>query len=251
MWQQQSETWGLPVHHSRCLVFTTKCHLCIPVFVNKTVCVCVHVLPYITRLRDPETDQCPAERGDGAKRDPDVRFQIGVRRWKSRAAIAKPEPLRPLWVGSVPGSLVLSFCWGRTIMVIMMNRAIWMPPSSCVICELCASHRLMSSQNEPARTQLRPWSSSGALPHSHVAVSKVHGEVCLTECAGLWLAPCFFFTCYCEGGLRFNLFFFQCAFSCLFISGFFFFAKHHYTVHYFRSGAGFVESLDSLESADF
>lgn len=55
-------------------------------------CVFVHVLfPVISRLRDPETDRCPAEGGHRAKWDPGVWFQIRVRGWNSRATMPKPQ----------------------------------------------------------------------------------------------------------------------------------------------------------------
>lgn len=46
MWQQ-SETWGLPVHSSRCLGFTAKLYLCVLVLLNK-LCVFVHMLSLIS-----------------------------------------------------------------------------------------------------------------------------------------------------------------------------------------------------------
>ena len=86
-------------------------------------------------------------------------------------------------------------------MIMMMNRAIWMLLSSCVICELCATHRLMSSHNEPAPTQLRPWSSSGALPPSHEAlyVRGTWWSVLNSVFDGLWLDLS---SCNCESGYR-------------------------------------------------
>lgn len=55
-------------------------------------CVFVHVLfPVISRLRDPETDRCPAEGGHRAKWDPGLWFQIRVRGWNSRATMPKPQ----------------------------------------------------------------------------------------------------------------------------------------------------------------
>lgn len=92
-------------------------------------------------------------------------------------------------------------CWGGTFMIMMMNRAIWMLLSSCVICELCATHRLMSSHNEPAPTQLRPWSSSGALPPSHEAlyVRGTWWSVLNSVFDGLWLDLS---SCNCESGYR-------------------------------------------------
>lgn len=59
-------------------------------------------------------------------------------------------------------------------MVMMMNRAIWMLPSFCVICELCATHKLMSSQNKAAEALIILW----YLPPMRSCISVVHGEAC-------------------------------------------------------------------------
>lgn len=93
------------------------------------------------------------------------------KRMKEQGPDAKLQPLKQPLTGICAWFISPELRWGRTIMVIMMNWAIWMAPSSRVICELCATHRLMSSQNEPTRAQLRSWSSSGALPLSHEALN--------------------------------------------------------------------------------
>ncbi len=92
------------------------------------------------------------------------------KRMKEQGHDAKLQPLQPPVTGISAWFISPELCWGGTIIVIMMNRAIWMQLPSCVICELCATYRLTSSQNDPARTQLGPWSSFGALPPSHEAL---------------------------------------------------------------------------------
>lgn len=128
-----------------------------------SVAFCIMLMFYFARLWDPETDWGCAERRDSAKRDPGIRFQIRVSGWKSSAV--SPGFSHYNTLSGIPAWFISpTLCWGWTIMVMMMNRAIWMLLSARVICELCAAR---GSQNELAASQLRPPSSSGTPAASH------------------------------------------------------------------------------------
>lgn len=117
-----------------------------------------------TRSRD-RSESC--REGRRCKTRPGRMIPNQGKRMTKQGRDAKLEPVQHPLTGSSAWFISPALCWGGTIMVIMMNRAIWMLPSCCVICELCATHRLVSSQNVPARTQLGSWSYSGALPSSY------------------------------------------------------------------------------------
>lgn len=137
------------------------------------LCACSPLHHQTTRSRDRSMS---CREGGRCKTRPGRTIPNQGKRMKEQGPDAKLQPLKQPLTGICAWFISPELRWGRTIMVIMMNRAIWMPPSSCVIWELCAAHRLTSSQNEPPHTQLRFW------------MSKVQGEACLMERDGLWLA---------------------------------------------------------------
>lgn len=152
------------IHH--CVCIAAAVCLLPPKTVLMCLCVCPPSRRQTTRSRD-RSASCRV--GGRCKTRPGHMIPSQGKRMKERGCHAKPQPLKQPLTGTRARLISPGPRPGRAAAVIRMNRAIWMRPPSCVIPELSAAHRLMSSQNEAARTQLRPPPPSGALPPPHEA----------------------------------------------------------------------------------